>query len=277
MKSRLKLKQITTIKSTNNADSDLIWIYKYSFSKGNTESGFFLLQFLFFIVLLSSFVFCLSFIFYASQSKDAFRLACATSAVELQKNITHAEKILFTMNPLSTTYRLQIKILQVALLAAPPPQKPAIITQLEKVYSQQNQLDLLQKKTIQNANLFIDFEYKKLISSTHNNNREIGLLWRQFLNIFFQVYSIQQPALAIRPDSIGGNGPNYEFDLQRIDHQSVVLKWQNIFTVKELTQKIFKPLAPQNERLKIKYGLICSVGIERTLSKWQLKINLDKF
>ena len=236
-----------------------------------------MMQFLYFVMLLSSFVFCFGFLFYASQSKDAFRRTCATTAVELQKKIVLSENRLFAFNTLSTAYRLQIKTLQALLIAAPPPQKPPLIAQLEKVYAQQNQLDKLQKKLIQDANLFGGLEYKKLITQTENKNHEIRKLWSTYLNIFTQVRTAQEPLLAVRPDSIGGRGPNYEFDEPHINNQSVVLKWQNIFTVNEMIQKIFRPVNLQNESLKIKYGLICSIGIERTISKWQLKINLAKF
>lgn len=235
------------------------------------------MQFLYFVILLSSFIFCFGFLFYASQSKDAFRRNCATKAIELQKNIVSIEKRLFSLNTVSTAYRLQIKTLQALLLVAPPPQKPPLMAQLEKVYSQQNQLDRIQKKLIQESNVFIGMEYKNLVSQTMNNNNEIRLLWNTYLNIFSRVQPFNPPALAIRPDSIGGNGPNYEFDEPYITSQNVVLKWQNIFTVNQMIQKIFNPMTRQNEFLKIKYGLTCSVGIERTMSKWQLKINLDKF
>ncbi len=229
------------------------------------------------MILLSSFVFCFGFLFYASQSKDAFRKTCATKAVELQKKIVSSEKRLFSLNNLSTSYRLQIKTLQALILVAPPPQKPPLITQLEKVYFQQNQLDQLQKKLILESNLFARIEYKNLASQSENNNNEIRELWSHHLNIFSQVRTAQEPLLAVRPDSIGGRGPNYEFDEPHINNQNVVLKWQNLFTVNEMIQKIFRPLTQQNESLKIKYGLKCTVGIERTISKWQLKINLDKY
>lgn len=235
------------------------------------------MQFLYFVILLSSFVFCFGFLFYASQSKDAFRKTCATTAVELQKKIVLSENRLFALNTLSTAYRLQIKTLQALILVAPPPQKPPLITQLEKVYSQQNQLDQMQRKLIQDSNLFASMEYKNLVSQTVNKNNEIRDLWSHHLNIFTQVRTAQDPLLEVRPDSIGGRGPNYEFDMPYIDRQNVVLKWQNIFTVNEMIQRIFRPVNRQNESLKIKYGLICSVGIERIMSKWQLKINLDKF
>lgn len=235
------------------------------------------MQFLYFVILLSSFVFCFGFLFYASQSKDAFRKTCATTAVELQKKIVLSENRLFALNTLSTAYRLQIKTLHALLLVAPPPQKPPLAAQLEKVYTLQNQLDQMQKKLIQDSNLFVEIEYKNLISQTQHKNNEIRQLWRTYLNIFSQVRTAQEPLLAVRPDSIGGRGPNYEFDELHISSQNVVLKWQNIFTVNETIQKIFRPVNRQNESLKIKYGLICSVGIERIMSKWQLKINLDKF
>ncbi len=235
------------------------------------------MQFLYFVILLSSFIFCFGFIFYASQSKDAFRKTCATTAIELQRTIVLNEKRLYSLNTLSTAYRLQIKSLQALILVAPPPQKPPLMAQLEKVYLQQNQLDQLQKKLIQESNLFVGIEYKNLVSKTMHTNNEISHLWSTYLNIFSNVHMGQSPVLAVRPDSIGGRGPNYEFDEPHINNQNVVLKWQNIFTVNEMIQKIFRPLTQQNESLKIKYGLKCTVGIERTISKWQLKINLDKY
>jgi hypothetical protein len=275
MKSLLKLTPTITTKSTRNAICNLI--YRFEFQKNISESGFFMMQFLYFVILLSSFIFCFGFIFYSSQSKDAFRKSCATKAVELQKTIVLSEKRLFSLNTISTAYRLQIKTLQALLLIAPPPQKPPLIAQLEKVYSQQIQLDRAQKKLIQQSNVFVAIEYKNLISQTLNNNNEISLPWNRYLNIFSKVSPVQPPVLAIRPDSIGGSGPNYEFDEQHINSQSVVLKWQNIFTVNQMIQKIFNPMTRQNESLKIQYGLSCSVRLERTMSKWQLKINLDKY
>jgi len=139
MKSLLKPTQITVTRLIKRADCSLICRSRHSIK--NSESGFFLMQFLYFVILLSSFVFCFGFLFYASQSKDAFRKTCATTAVELQKKIVLSENRLFALNTLSTAYRLQIKTLQALLIAAPPPQKPPLVAQLEKVYAQQNQLD----------------------------------------------------------------------------------------------------------------------------------------
>lgn len=231
---------------------------------------------MFFVILLSSFIFCFSFIFYAGQSKDAFRTNCATRSVELQKNIIKAEKLIFNLNPVSTAYRVQIKVLQAALIVAPPVQKPQILAQLDQIYSQQNQLDLLQKRLLSDSQMFIDWEYQRLIAQAKHENHSITRLWDQYLQIISGVRATEPPILAIRPDSTGGKGPNYEFDHHNIHRQNVVLKWQNIFTTIEQRQSVFNPKV-LNEKLKSKYSYTCRVGIERTTSKWQLKINLDKF
>lgn len=273
---RLMQKQITTMNFTKNVNCILISNLKFKTKKINFPNGFFRVQFLFCIALVTSFVFAFSFIFYASQSKDQFRKACATTVVDVQKNIVKSEKILFSLNKISTAYRIQISLLQATLLVTPPSGIPVVVAQIKAVQQQQQILARLQANLITNANRFAAIEYLRLAQQTNNLNQQLISKWTNYLNIFSKISLGPIPRLAIRPDSIGGVAPNYEFDDVNIKQQNVALNWQNRFSVNERMQTLFAPQARSNQDMTIRYGMNCSVGIERINSKWQLKINLDR-
>ena len=268
------------MKYAENEKWSLIVIYKY-FNKNRSlfinECGFFNLYFIFFLTLLMTFVFAFGFIFYASQSKDLFRTACATTAVEIQKNLIKSEKSLFLLNAPSTALRLQLFAVYALLAVTPPPQDLPLFAELELIETQQEQLDLLQKNIIRTANSLATVNYFQLISKANINAQVQKNRWSHYLNIFTFVKPSHLPKLAVRSDSLGGVAPNYELESEYRRQQGLELIWQNWFSISTTLQKIFSPKNFVNQPVKIRYGLVCRVEPERINNTWDLKISLDKF
>ena len=249
-----------------------------SFKNTNLNNrGYLNLYFVFFLTLLTSFMFAFAFIHYASQAKDIFRTTCITKAVDLQKKMIQSEEALFLLNGPSTALRLQLWSIYAALAVTPPPYDFPLLAELEIVQKAQQQLDLTQRKIIQSARLMVTTQYTELILSLNKNHQILNKNWSSYLNIFSMIRSQHLPTFSVRADSIGGTAPNYELETDYKSQQRVELIWQNWFSVSQVIQKIFNPKDFLNSPAIIRYGLICRIEPERINKKWDLKINVDRF
>lgn len=237
-------------------------------SCSNSKNGFFSLYFIFFLALLSTFIFCFGFVFYASQSKNLFQKICVTTAVEIQKNIVHTEQKLFFLNSESTALRLRMNLLKTALITTPPPEDLVLIAEIEALQFQQQALDNLQKNIITTANQISRTAYFSAVESSNQLILDLASFWGSYLRLFTIIKPSFPPTLAVRADSVGGLAPNYEFDYASRARQSVVLHWQNNFTAFENITKLSR---------EIQYGMTCTIAAERQSSTWKIKIRLDRF
>jgi hypothetical protein len=245
-------------------------------SKILNYDGFFSLYFILFLSLLTSFMFSYGFIFYASQSKDTFRTACATNAVEIQKNLIRAEKSLFLLNIPSSLLRLKLIATYAALASTPAPYNAPLLAELHIIQLEQKNLELLQQKIIQSSQMQANFQYGKMIAQTNQNNSQINSHWSFYLNIFSFIRAAHAPQLSVQPDSIGGTAPNYELQADYQSTQRVELIWQNWFTISDVAQKFFNPKNFNNHNMTLRYGFNCRIEPERTNNGWDIKIRMDK-
>ncbi len=265
------------MKYTGRDKWSLIEIQKFFKLRKSNEFGFLSLYFIFFLTLLTGFVFSFGFLFYASQSKDIFRTSCVTTAVDLQKKLIQAEKKLFLLNAPSTALRLQRTATLAALAATPPPYNAPLLVELKVIETAQIRLDAYQKKLILSAQTMATAEYDALIVSANKNNYSLKNKWSAYLNIFSHISPAHSPIFSVRPDSIGGIAPNYELEHDYNAQQRLELIWQNWFTISENIQKNFNPKNFLNQPLTVRYGLNCRIEPERTNTAWDLKINVDRF
>ncbi len=237
-----------------------------------SETGFFSIQFLFFISLISVVMISYGFIFYAQKQKDNFRKVCYFDLVDIQKNLVLAEKNLFLLNPESTALRLRLNILYVNLAAATAAQNYPVVAQLDldiqNTINLQKKLDSLQKLIIQTANQTAKIQLIKL-------NTELLRLYQQEKRIWISLiqenrgYSLKMnPLFAVKSDSMGGLAPNYELADNYQSLQELKLDLQYQFTNQRDGQSLFPT--------KQKFQLSCRVSFTKKDQRWDLKINQDK-
>jgi hypothetical protein len=254
---------------------------KYIKSSQKSELGFTSIYFIFFTSLLLIFSILFNIVFYASQSKDAFRKQCLNSAIDLEKDIINYEKDILLLNIPSTLLRAQMAQALLALATVPWPANLAILVEIEEINLEQENLDTIQKNAIRIANQAIAIKYAKLIVDTNTIGNGLTSSWSKYLTGLQLTYSDHFPQLSIQPD-LNTIAPNYRLTNDYIKNQSVELKWRNFFWFTGWTKKILNinlfgkelnaaPLLP-NE-----YNLICLIQAERTITEWKLEINLDKY
>ncbi len=251
------------------------------FSKSSRlQSGFVNIYFTFFLSLLMMFMFSFCFVFYASQSKEAFRKICVTQAVDIQKRLIKAEKQLFALNSMSTMLRVKLITLYAALAISIPPTTAAVLAAIEQVKILQHDLELAQNAIIKAAETDIAMRYGKMFFQANKENFEFMKSWSNFLYILTATVPVHYPQLAVRPDSWGGIAPNYELENDFVTKQRVELKWHNFFSINQHVQKILNPKGFFGEPAIMNYELVCNIQPERKettwSSTWDLKISLGK-
>ncbi len=247
----------------------------------SSENGFTSIYFILFITLLLAFSVIFNIIFFASQSKDAFRNQCLIAAVDLEKDIINYENEFLLLNIPSTALRIQLAQAYIKLAAVPWPANLAILIEIEEINLAQEKLDQLQLRTINAANLAITLKLNRLITEINSSGLKITSLWSKYVGGFQTAYPANIPQLAVKPDSIGGLAPNYILTSDYKKKQSVEVKWNHLFWLTAYTHKILNvnlfgqelKAAPNSST---KYSLTCLVEAERTNLEWQLKIKLDR-
>jgi hypothetical protein len=238
----------------------------------NLERGFFSIQFLFFVSLISVTLLSYGYVFYAQKQKDQFRKACYFDLVDIQKNMVASEKQLFLLNPESTVLRVRLNILYLELAAATAAQNYPLVAQLgldiQNTISLQKKLDSLQKLIIQKANYTAQFQLMKLNTELLRAYQMEKRIWISLVQENRRYDLKLNPVIAVRPDSMGGLAPNYELQ----DHyqllQELQLQLQYQFTNQRDGQSLLQT--------KQSFQLSCRVSFIKKDQRWDLKINQDK-
>ncbi|MBC7458581.1 MAG: hypothetical protein H7235_09900, partial [Bdellovibrionaceae bacterium] len=150
-----------------------------------SEEGFFSINFLFFVLLISVTLLSYGYVFYAQKQKDQFRKACYFDLVEIQKNMVASEKQLFLLNPESTALRVRLNILYIELAAATAVQNYPLVAQLgldiKNTIALQKKLDALQKLIIQKANQTVKIQLIKLNTELLRAYEQEKYIWRSLV------------------------------------------------------------------------------------------------
>lgn len=237
-----------------------------------SEQGFFSIQFLFFVSLISVTLLSYGYVFYAQKQKDNFRKVCYFDLVEIQKGMVASEKQLFLLNPESTALRIRLNILYIELAAATAAQNYPLVTKLgidiQNTLSLQKKLDRFQKIIIQKANYIAKFQLIKLNTALLQVYEQEKRIWMSLVQEN-RHYSLKlNPIFAVRPDSIGGIAPNYELQNNYQLLQELQLELQYQFTNQREGQSLLK--------VKQSFQFSCSVSFIKKDQRWDLKINQDK-
>ena len=241
-----------------------------SFKK--SEAGFFSIQFLFFISLISVTLMSYGYVFYAQKQKDNFRKVCYFDLVDIQKDLVLAEKKLFLLNAESTALRLRLNILYINLAAATAAQNYPVAAQIsleiQNTINLQKQLDELQKLIIQTADHSAKIKLMKLNTELIKLHQKEKQIWISFVQENRHYNLKMNPRFAVKPDSIGGLAPNYELaeNYQRL--QELRLDLQYRFKNHDDSQKW---LTTQQS-----FQFSCRVSFIKKDQRWDLKINQDK-
>ena len=208
----------------------------------------------------------------AGTLKDQFRQTCLVEAVNIERHLINAEQKLFKMNAVSTALRIEIVALQAGIATAlatfNAPLAAQLTRQLHTAYKQQDMLDSAQKALIRFADLRAKAEYFRLFTKNNAELYQRTSAWSQFLLSFSLMRPTTPPRLSVKPDSIGGKGPNYELESNYKTTQRVELFW-NSFLMNLKTALLDNSSA-------IRYSMRCQIEAHEKDKKWELKINLDK-
>lgn len=244
---------------------------KLSSIKKSKPNGFFSLSFIFVLILISTFLFSISFLHLFSQKKDLSQSICFKDAVDIQKLLVNSEKLLISLNPVSTTLRTKLLTQKAALALALASQNAALAahytTLIQQTVLEQKKLDFIQKNIIFSSQENAKFKYLKLIKQLSAQQTNIDKIWAYYFTSINQIHTAKIPSLAVKPDSLGGQAPNYELAHQIKHQQDVVFYWQNSMITNLNVQKIFS--AHQTNYI------VCRIGFEKEGSSWLLKIKMD--
>lgn len=217
-------------------------------------------------------VLCFTFTGYLIQIKSRVRSTCVIQSIEIQKNVILAERTLFALNPLSTSLRLQLIMANLELAASIVPPNPAAFasatTRINSIKYQQQQLDRLQKATINFAKLKAKADTLKLVANLHQHFHESGSVWSHFLTATNSLQVKNHISISVKPD-IEEVAPNYELTSNYKSTQALVLTWQHLFRTKEQAQKL---LNTTNS-----FDFSCGSSPHKKGDKWHIEIKGDKF
>ena len=239
---------------------------------GKNSDGFISLSFVFVLMTFLSLYITATFSIALSQHRDYVRSTCVNEATEIQSSALKNIRGLFALNPVSTTLRYNIKTTKVALALAVATMNfeavPPLERQLNTLYEAQKNLDGAQQTLITKAKAELMTKHIALIEKLNRGQQEINTPWRFMLSISSYFTPRFTPILAIRPDSEGGVGPNYEWQPEAEKKQTLAYSWNMYFATNESYQRFFTWI----NVLTIQ----CSVAPSLGDRQWQLTINADK-
>jgi len=238
----------------------------------NSSKGFVNLTFVFVLMSFVSLYLTGAFAIALSQQRDYVRSTCILEATDIQISTLENVRALFALNPKSTLIRIGIVTtkaeLVVALSTAQVELIPILERQLNALYEAQKILDVAQKVLINKARIELKTKHFALIANINSGQRETASPWRYLLTMSSYFTPRADPALAIRPDSEGGVGPNYEWQENAEAKMNLAYSWNMYFETSEQYQRFFTWLNV--------LSLQCAVAPDLRGKKWGLKINRDK-
>lgn len=206
-----------------------------------------------------------------SQQRDYVRSTCVNEGFEVQRSALKNIRQLFALNSSSSIIRFAIKEtkIELALAAATQPQLvPVLEARLNTLYESQKALDTIQQGLITKAKFELQAKHLALIFKLNKDQRELSNTWQSMLTMSSYFIARTTPTLAIRPDSEGGIGPNYEWQEDAERKQTLAYAWNMFFQTNQSYQNIFSWMNV--------LSLTCSISPNLGDKQWQLTINADK-
>lgn len=237
-----------------------------------SSKGFINLTFVFVLMAFVSLYLTGAFAIALSQQRDYVRSTCIQQATENQITALKNIRLLFALNPKSTLIRFQIKMTNAAIIAAEASAQweliPGLKIYLNQLYQVQKSLDAIQQGLISKARLELQTRHLALIAKVNSGQSKTASPWRFMLTMSSYFNPRFTPTLAIRPDSEGGVGPNYEWHEKAGVTQNLAYSWNMFFETNEQYQRFFTWVNV--------LSLQCSVAPDVRGKKWLLTINGDK-
>lgn len=227
------------------------------------------------MLLLTSFIvlyFTATFGIALSQQRDFVRSTCIIEATEIQAETLENTREIFSLNKKSTYLRRSIQGTYAAIaLATAAGQVPVVaqLTQLLRMLKQaQKTLDKYQQFLINKAKVNLQTKHYALIAKINSRQHELAKPWQKMISMWgvFRPRSI--PQLAIRPDSIGGTAPNYEWVDRAEEKQTLAYSWNMFFYAEKKYQNALSWMNTLSAE--------CSVAPKLKGEKWELQINVGK-
>lgn len=238
----------------------------------NHSKGFVNLTFVFILMAFVSLYLMATFAIALSQQRDYVRSACIQEATALQISTLKNVRSLFALNIQSTVIRHGIKITKAAIVVAEASGQFQLIPGLQIIlknhYKSQNALDVIQKALVKKAQFELQVRHAALVVKVISGQREQASSWRYMLSMSSFFIARSDPELAIRPDSEGGVGPNYEWQENAESKLKLAYSWNMFFTTSDRYQRFFTWTNV--------LSLQCSVAPNLRGKKWVLTINGDK-
>lgn len=236
------------------------------------SKGFVSLSLVFILMTFLSLYMTAVFAIALSQQRDYVRSTCIQEATDIQSSALTNVRRLFAFNSTSTGLRFKIKTTKAALIVARMTAQVQAVAYLEVVlntlYQSQKMLDTAQRVLITEAQVELQAKHLALIVKLNKGQQELVTPWRYMMNMTFLFTPRSAPTLAIRPDSEGGIGPNYEWKDKAEEEQALAYSWNMFFATRGTYQKFF---AWSNV-----LSLTCEVSPRVGEKQWQLKINAGK-
>lgn len=236
------------------------------------SKGFISLSVVFVMMVFLSLYLTAAFSIALSQQRDYARSTCVTEASQIQSSTLKKVRYLFSLNEASTALRLNIKATKMVLALAIASMNfeaiPALERKLSALYEAQKTLHETQQALITVARAELFAKHSALVAHINYGNLELSYAWRFMLKLSSRFTPRFTPALAIRPDSEGGIGPNYEWDDEAERKQTLAYTWKMSFQTNVSYQRFFNWF----NTLTVQ----CSVSPNLKDKKWQLTINADK-
>lgn len=207
-----------------------------------------------------------------SQQRDYVRSTCIQDATDLQISTLKNVRELFALNPISTSIRLGIKVVNAKLAIAIATFNyeliPLLKAELDALLEAQKILDTSQQLLITKAKAELQTRHVALLAKINSGQSETAHPWRFMLTMSSYFVTRLSPTLSIRPDSEGGVGPNYEWQENAEAKQKLAYSWNMFFKTSEQYQRFFTWMNV--------LSLQCSVAPDLRGKKWGLTINGDK-
>lgn len=238
----------------------------------NNSNGFLSLTFVFVLMAFISLYLTATFAIALSQQRDYVRTTCLNEIVETQTSNLKNARLLFALNPESTIIRVSIKTTKAAIaLALMSGQLEAIEPlreTLKGLYEAQNKLAVIQNNLIHAARIELHARHTALRAKIISGQMKTASPWRYMISMSTYFESRSQPVFAIRPDSEGGVGPNYEWQENAEAKIKLAYSWNMPFSTLETYQRFFTWTSV--------LSVHCSVTADLKGKKWGLKINGGK-
>lgn len=190
----------------------------------------------------------------------------------IEKKLIQSDERLFKLNALVFSLRFQMKAALAELALALATENPALIgaaeMKIQKIKTEQLNLDKVQRTLIQSTEAQTKIRTAQLQAELSRIGNEINLVWSFYIQGFTTTRQINETKMAVKPDS-PDVAPAYELDSNYKQLQTVAYKWQQRFRSKSEAQDFLK-----SENI---FEMSCSSTAEKKGSQWQILINADKF